>query len=83
LLFQPKLHFFSTLASPHRDQPVTSEEEKPMCPVCITTAALIAGSVTSTGGLAAIAIKKFGGKNAVDDNPTQPDPNSFGKRTEQ
>jgi hypothetical protein len=27
---------------------------------------LIAGSVTSTGGLAAIAIKKFGVKNAVD-----------------
>jgi hypothetical protein len=42
-----------------------------MCPVCLTTAALIAGSVTSTGGLAAIAIKKFGGKNAVDNNPGQ------------
>lgn len=39
-----------------------------MCPVCLTTAVLIAGSVTSTGGLAAIAIKKFGGKNAVDKN---------------
>ena len=34
-----------------------------MCPVCLTTAALIAGSVTSTGGLAAIVIKKFGPKN--------------------
>jgi hypothetical protein len=33
-----------------------------MCPVCITTAVLIAGGVTSTGGLAAIAIRKFGGK---------------------
>jgi hypothetical protein len=46
-----------------------------MCPVCITTAAMIAGSVTSTGGLAAIAIRKFGGKNAVDNssgsNPIQ------------
>jgi hypothetical protein len=40
-----------------------------MCPVCITTAVLIAGSATSTGGLAAIVIKKFGVKNAVDDNP--------------
>ena len=39
-----------------------------MCPVCITTAMLIAGSVTSTGGLAAIAIKRFGVKNAADDN---------------
>jgi len=34
-----------------------------MCPVCLTTAALIAGSVTSTGGLAAIVIKKFSAKN--------------------
>jgi hypothetical protein len=40
-----------------------------MCPVCLTTAALIAGSVTSTGGLAAITIKRFGGKNAVDNGP--------------
>ena len=46
-----------------------------MCPVCIATAVLIAGSVTSTGGLAAIAIKKFGVKNAADQssrsNPIQ------------
>ena len=54
-----------------------------MCPVCIATAALIAGSVTSTGGLAAIAIKKFGGKNAIDNCPAQPDPNCFNKRTVQ
>jgi len=54
-----------------------------MCPVCITTAALIAGSVTSTGGLAAIAIKKFGGKDAVDNSPAQPDPSCLDKRTEQ
>jgi hypothetical protein len=40
-----------------------------MCPVCITTAVLIAGSVTSTGGLGAIAIKRFGVKNAVDNHP--------------
>jgi hypothetical protein len=40
-----------------------------MCPVCITTAVLIAGSVTSTGGAAAIAIKRFGVKNAVDNHP--------------
>jgi hypothetical protein len=30
---------------------------------------LIAGSVTSSGGLAAIAIKKFGANNAVDNHP--------------
>ena len=40
-----------------------------MCPVCIATAALIAGKVTSTGGVAAIAIRKLGGKNAVENNP--------------
>jgi hypothetical protein len=36
-----------------------------MCPVCITTAALIAGSVTSTGGLAAVVIRKLGIKNTT------------------
>jgi hypothetical protein len=40
-----------------------------MCPVCLTTAVLIAGSALSTGGLAAIAIKKFSVKNAVDNHP--------------
>jgi hypothetical protein len=39
-----------------------------MCPVCLTTAAWIAVSVTSTGGLAAIAIRKFGMKNAAENN---------------
>jgi len=33
---------------------------------------MIAGSVTSTGGLAAIAIRKFGGKNAEDSDPIPP-----------
>jgi hypothetical protein len=41
-----------------------------MCPVCIATAALIAGKVTSSAGVAAIAIRKLGGKNAAD-NPVQ------------
>jgi hypothetical protein len=40
-----------------------------MCPVCLTTAMLIAVSLTSTGGLAAVAIKKFGAKDPVDNNP--------------
>ena len=42
-----------------------------MCPVCLATAALIAGKVTSASGLAAIAIKKFGVKNTVDKNLVQ------------
>jgi hypothetical protein len=40
-----------------------------MCPVCITTAVLVAGSVASTGGLAA-AMMKFGVKNAADNQST-------------
>jgi len=40
-----------------------------MCPVCLTTVALIAVSVTSTGGLAAIAIRKFAVKHAVENKP--------------
>lgn len=37
-----------------------------MCPICITTAVLIAGSATSTGGIAAIALRKLGVKSAAD-----------------
>ncbi|MFZ0518150.1 MAG: hypothetical protein WBG23_06180 [Acidobacteriaceae bacterium] len=37
-----------------------------MCPFCLATAMMIAVGVASTGGLAAVATKKFGGKNAVD-----------------
>jgi hypothetical protein len=43
-----------------------------MCPLCLTTAMLIAGSATSTGGVAAIAIKMFGVKNAADNHPALP-----------
>ena len=50
-----------------------------MCPVCITTAMLIAGSATSTGGLAAIAIRKFGVKNAADHHPA-PTPSSLSRK---
>lgn len=36
-----------------------------MCPVCFATAALIAGGVTSTGGLAVTVMTKLGVKNAL------------------
>ena len=52
-----------------------------MCPVCLTTAVLIASSVTSTGGLSAIAIKKFGMKNAAD-NPASIPTKLLKKNTE-
>jgi hypothetical protein len=45
-----------------------------MCPMCLTTAALIAASLTSTGGLAVIAIRKFAVKNAGDDDPAPTPP---------
>lgn len=35
-----------------------------MCPACIAAAALIAAKVASTGGLAAVFVKKFSAKNA-------------------
>jgi len=40
-----------------------------MCPVCLATAALIAGSVASTGGAAAVALKNAAAKKATDDHP--------------
>jgi hypothetical protein len=36
----------------------------------MSTAVIIASGVLSTGGLAAIALSKFGMKNAVNNNPT-------------
>ncbi len=40
-----------------------------MCPMCLTTAVWIAASLASTGGLTAIAIRKFGVKSAADNDP--------------
>jgi hypothetical protein len=45
-----------------------------MCPVCLTTAALIAASLASTGGLAAIAIQKFSVKNGAESTSAQNPP---------
>jgi hypothetical protein len=53
-------------SSPYRDRRI-AKKEKPMCPVCIATAALIAGKVTTSAGAATIAIRKLGGKYAADD----------------
>ena len=52
-----------------------------MCPLCLTTAVLIAGSATSSGGLAAVVIKKFGATNAVDNHPA-PTPSKQSQRRE-
>ena len=42
-----------------------------MCPVCIATAALIAGGTTSTGGLAVLIAKKFRKKKVGNEIPAQ------------
>ena len=42
-----------------------------MCPVCISTAILMAGGVTSSGGLAAIAIAKLSRKTTQDKRSNQ------------
>ena len=41
-----------------------------MCPVCITTAVLIASGATSSGGLAAVVMKKLGVKRTADNFST-------------
>jgi hypothetical protein len=45
-----------------------------MCPVCLATALLIAGSAISSSGLAAIAIKRSGVKDAVDNDAAPASP---------
>jgi len=42
-----------------------------MCPVCLTTAMIVAASVTSTGGIAATALKKLGAKPAGSNHPNK------------
>ena len=51
-----------------------------MCPVCIATAVLIAGSAASGGGLAAVAMKKSRVKGAAASHstPTQPKEDQHG-----
>jgi len=50
-----------------------------MCPACLTTAAMFALSLTSTGGLAAIAIRKFSVKNDAGNQPA-PSPSELSRK---
>jgi hypothetical protein len=43
-----------------------------MCPVCLATAAWIAAASLSTGGVAALTIKKLCAKDGAHEFPTQP-----------
>jgi hypothetical protein len=40
-----------------------SEEETPMCPACVASAAWLAAGVTSTGGLTALVARVLRSKN--------------------
>jgi hypothetical protein len=42
-----------------------------MCPACISSAALMAGSVMSTGGIAALAVKLVRSKKSGPDDNSQ------------
>ncbi len=42
-----------------------------MCPVCLATAAIIAGSATGTGGLTALVANKFRKRKTTKDFPKQ------------
>ena len=41
-----------------------------MCPVCLATAAILAGSATGTGGLTALVARRFKKGKSTDQFPT-------------
>ena len=45
-----------------------------MCPACLASAALIIASVMSTGGLAAVVVRKLGAKNGAKGFCPNPNP---------
>jgi hypothetical protein len=45
------------------------QDEEPMCPICLATAALVVAGATSTGGLIALAVEKTrSGRTGVKSN---------------
>jgi len=46
-----------------------------MCPICITTALLTLSGVAGTGGLAAVAVRKFGGRLVANGDEQVMEPN--------
>jgi hypothetical protein len=44
-----------------------------MCPVCLATAAWIAAGVGSTGGISALVVTTFRGKNKLNQAQGEPD----------
>jgi hypothetical protein len=45
-----------------------------MCPFCIASAVLMAGSVISAGGLTALVVKKLSGKSGTKKSFQDPNP---------
>jgi hypothetical protein len=48
-------------------------KEQSMCPACIANAALVAGSVMSTGGIAALVARVVRSKKSANDNSKKDD----------
>jgi hypothetical protein len=54
----------------HHRSTISNQMEEVMCPACIANAALVAGSVISTGGIGALVAKVVWSKNSGrNDNP--------------
>jgi hypothetical protein len=45
-----------------------------MCPFCIGSALLVAGSLMSAGGLATLVVMKLGAKNGAKESVQKPNP---------
>ena len=43
-----------------------------MCPLCVTSALLIAGGSVSTGGIATVVYKRLSGKKSADPSASSP-----------
>ena len=65
-------------AEAEREQAVSRSnaaiEGGPMCPICLATAMMVAGSVTSTGGIAAPLSRNSARRTPADNIPHQPHP---------
>jgi hypothetical protein len=48
-----------------------------MCPICITTTALVVAGATSTGGVSALVARKLSGKNRKKEIPGIPKRKKF------
>jgi hypothetical protein len=53
---------------------VVPATEEIMCPFCIGSVVLLAGSLMSTGGLTTLVVMKLGAKNGAKESVQKPNP---------